>query len=369
MRVVSMKYKENWSKTQQRFNAWWNGDKTDRPMLKVIARRKKALEAIESVQPAANPRDYHLDVERIVKELRNACKTHVFMAEAFPYLDINIGPGSMATYLGSEPNFAWDTVWYNECIHDWDQWGEINFNPDNYWWKLHQELISKAHLLSDGDFPIAIPDIVENIDILSAMRGPQKLCYDLIDEPDKVKSFIERIGPLYFKYYDAIHHIVKLDDSSSCYTAFSIWGPGKTAKVQSDFSALISTSQFREFVLPTLRMQCRQLDNSLYHLDGSNAIRHLDALMEIDELNALQWSPGDGKPDGSDKEWYKIYERVRNAGKSLWISICDGTVEDWIKGASKIVKAFGSQGLYLLFPVMEEEDAKRLIATAEDHWS
>lgn len=364
-----MRYKENWSETKQRFNAWWNGEKTDRPMLRIIARRKKPLEALETVQPAINPKDRCLDVESIVKEFRNYCRTHIFMAEAFPNADVNLGPGSMATYLGSEPNFTWETVWYTECIHDWDQWGGISFNPDNYWWRLHQELISKARLLSKDDFLVSIPDIVENIDILAAMRGSEKLCYDLMDEPDLVKSCIDRIDGLYFKYYDALYNIVKLQDLSSCYTAFGIWGPGKTAKVQCDFSALISPSQFREFILPSLQMQCRQLDNSLYHLDGPEAIRHVDALMEIDELDALQWSPGDGKPDGSGKEWYPLYERVRNAGKSLWIKLEDAPVEDLIKGAGDIVRAFGSRGLYFLFPVMEEEDAKRLIATAEDKWS
>lgn len=364
-----MRFKENWDDTQRRFNTWWNGDKTDRPMLHIVARRKKEIEALEPVLPATNPMDDRLDVERIVKVFRNYCRTHVFMAEAFPYVDVHLGPGSMATYLGCEPNFTQETIWYTECIHDWDQWGGISFNPDNYWWIRHQEMIKKAHLLSNDDFLVAIPDIVENIDILSAMRGPQKLCYDLIDEPALVKSCINQIDRLYFKYYDALYNIVKMEDSSCCYIGFCIWGPGKTAKVQSDFSALISPSQFREFVIPSLRNQCRQLDNTLYHLDGPEAIRHLDALMEIDELDALQWSPGDGKPDGCGKEWYPIYEKVRNAGKSMWIKIENGTVKDWIKGVGDIVKAFGNQSLYFLFPVMEEEDAKRLIATAEDQWS
>lgn len=364
-----MRFKENWAETQRRFTAWWNGDKIDRPMLNIIAKRVKPIESLEPVQPAANPMDFHLDVERLVKEMRNTCRTHAFMAESFPYLNINIGPGSMATYLGSEPNFSWDTVWYTECIRDVKQYNEITFNPRNYWWVHHQELIIKARRLSNYDFLIAIPDIVENIDILSAMRGPQELCFDMIDEPDLVKSCIGRIDDLYFKYYNAIYDIIKLPDSSSCYTAFSIWGPGKTAKVQCDFSALISPSQFRKFVIPSLRAQCRRLDNSLYHLDGPDAVKHVDALMEIDELNALQWTPGAGKPDGAWKEWYPIYEKVREAGKSLWISISDGTVEDWIRGADGVVKAFGSQGLYFLFPVMEEEEAQRLITTAEDRWS
>jgi 5-methyltetrahydrofolate--homocysteine methyltransferase len=90
--------------------------------------------------------------------------------------------------------------------------------------------------------------------------------------------------------------------------------------------------------------------------------------MEIDKLNALQWTPGAGKPDGASEQWYPIYEKVRKAGKSLWISFTDGALEDWIRGAGKIVKAFGSQGLYFQFPTMEEEEARKLVATAEDNW-
>ena len=361
-----MKYKENWDETKQRFNAWWNGYKTDRPMLKIIAKRDKPIETLEPILPAANPMDNKLDVARIAKEARNACRLYTFMAEAFPYMDVDLGPGCLATYLGSEPNFAWDTVWYTECIHDWNHWGELSYNANNHWWVQHQELLQKARQLSNDDFLISVPDIIENIDILLAMRGSQNLCYDLMDEPDLIKSRIRQIDDIYFKYYDAIYDIVKLEDSSSCYIGFSIWG---TAKVQCDFSALISPNQFREFIIPSLRAQCRQLDNSLYHLDGPDSVKHLDALMEIDELKALQWTPGAGKLDGTSRKWYPIYEKVRNAGKSLWISITDGTVDDWIKGADEIVKAFGNQRLYFLFPIIEEKEAKRLLATAEDRWS
>lgn len=364
-----MKYKENWADTKERFKTWWNHEKMERPILNIVARRKEPLEETEPVLPAENPRDFHMDADRITAEIRNTCRTHKFMAEAFPYINIDIGPGAIAAYLGSEPDFTWDTVWYGECIQDWSRWNGFKFNPDNYWWKLHIDQITKAQQLSCGEFLVGIPDLIENIDIVSAMHGPQNTCYDLIDEPQFIKSAINQIDDLYFKYYDAIYDIVKLNDGSSCYIGFSIWGPGRTAKVQCDFSALMSPSQFREFVLPSLQKQCRQLDNSLYHLDGPDAVRHLDALMEISELDALQWTSGAGRPDGASELWYPIYEKVRKAGKSLWISFSDGTAKDWIKGADKIVKTFGNQGMYFLFPEMEEEEAKRIIASAEDRWS
>ena len=42
--------------------------------------------------------------------------------------------------------------------------------------------------------------------------------------------------------------------------------------------------------------------------------------MEIDEIDALQWTSGDHGPDGTQVEWEEpIYDKVIRAGKSLWI--------------------------------------------------
>jgi 5-methyltetrahydrofolate--homocysteine methyltransferase len=90
--------------------------------------------------------------------------------------------------------------------------------------------------------------------------------------------------------------------------------------------------------------------------------------MEIEELDALQWTPGAGQPDGGDERWYPIYDRVKKANKSLWISLENGGLEDWIKKSDKLVRRYGSDGLYLLFPIMEEEEALRLIDKAERDW-
>ena len=75
---------------------------------------------------------------------------------------------------------------------------------------------------------------------------------------------------------------------------------------------------------PFIREQCRWLDYSLYHLDGVAAVRHLDALLEIEELDAIQWTPGVGEPQGGDPRWYDLYRRIRAAGKSVmpcWVEV------------------------------------------------
>ena len=364
-----MKYVADWEETKQRFIAWWKGEPMDRPLLRVVADRKQSLEGLEKIKKPKTPEEFHLDAERLVKEMRNYCRTHTFLAEAFPSIDINIGPGSLAVYLGSEPIFAWDTVWYKPCVkNSWKDFGSLKCDPDNYWWKRHMELIRQAQKIAQGDFLVNIPDLIENVDILSAMRGPQSFCFDLIDEPELMKQYIKQIDDLYFYYYDAMYDIIKGEDGSSSFTAFNIWGPGKTAKIQCDFSALMSPGQFREFVQPSLRKQCKKLDCSLYHLDGPDAIKHLDALMEIDELDALQWTAGAGQPDGGSEKWYPIYDKVRDAGKSLWIPLYDGTAQDCMDNAEKLVKRYGCDGMYLIFPDMEEEEAQTLLLKAERGW-
>ncbi len=353
--------KNNWEETKERFIAWWKGKDMDRPMLKLVA-RKKDVHVLNNDEIVFDTlEEMHMGVEKKIIKAKKHFNNHYFLAEAFPSFDLNIGPGSMATYLGSEPVFNWNTVWYKEIVNEgWKKFDSLVYDPENYWWKKHLNAIQNAVLKSKGEFYVNIPDIIENVDILSAIRGPQDFCYDLMDVPDLVKDYVNQVDGLYFKYYDAFYDVVKDSAGGSSYTSFSIWGPGKTAKVQCDFSAMMSPDQFGEFVKLSLEKQCNTLDYSLYHLDGPDCIRHLDTLMEIKNLNALQWTPGTGSPDAANEIWYHVYDKVKEAGKSLWVLIKDGNIENWIDSAIRMIKRYGNNGLYLLFPIMEEEEAQRV---------
>ena len=88
-----------------------------------------------------------------------------------------------------------------------------------------------------------------------------------MDEPEELLRRVNQVQDLYFTYYDAFYDLAKQVENgkeSSCYTVFQIWGEGKIAKLQCDFSAMISPDQFREFVQEALRGQAKQLNHSLY---------------------------------------------------------------------------------------------------------
>ena len=343
-----------------RFDAWWSHEKIGRPLLRVVAKKRGAAELPDFQSLEAK----YLDVDAIVARQRAYFESRVFLGDAYPSLSLDLGPGSMALYLGGEPVFAEDTVWYRESLESPEEFQTLRYDPQNPWLVRHLSMIRRAVALASGDFLINIPDIIENLDILSALRGPQNLCYDLADDPELVKAGVEKIDECYFRYYDAFYDQVKDSDGSSSFTAFDIWGSGRTAKIQCDFCALISPRDFRALVQPSLQKQCRRLDHTVYHLDGPDARRHLDALMEIEELDALQWTCGAGQPDGASERWYPIYDKVAGAGKSLWIRLEDGTPDDWYKNAMRLVSLYGADRLYLLFPEFDDERAARDFVSA-----
>ena len=84
---------------------------------------------------------------------------------------------------------------------------------------------------------------------------------------------------------------------------------------------MIGPDMFREFVLETLRRDTERIENTIYHLDGIGQLAHLDMLLSLPKLKAIQWVPGDGKP--GPEAWPEVYEKVCAAGKNVMI-IGDG---------------------------------------------
>ena len=362
-----MKYKENWEVAQEKWKNYWKHQNTGRPLMCVIAKKENAEPLPEALE-IKDVSDKYRQAERMVARYRHFCENHEFLAESFPNMSADFGPGSIASYLGSDIIFNQNTVWYKEFVEDWEEIAPFKFDSQNKWFKEHYELVRKCNALAEGDFYIGIPDLIENLDILASMRGAQDLIFDMMDEPERVQERVRQVTAVYFDYYNRFYDLLKDENGDSCYTVFQIWGEGRTVKLQCDFSAMISPDQFRAFVQESLREQSRQIDNVLYHLDGPDAIKHLDAIMEVEGIDALQWTSGDYGPDGVHEAWYVIYDKAIAAGKSLWVKIYTGDLDEWIRGVDKLVKRYGSHSLFLRFPPIARADADKLLAYAEEHW-
>jgi len=362
---MSLAWKPNWEETKQHFTDWWHHRGF------VIATWGAPLPEGQAQEETVRPdqsyslRNAHCDGSLRARLNHYKMSRQYFPVDAMPVADTTIGPGSLALYLGSEAKFEPTTIWYEPNLHecsDPEGLPPFTFDESNSWWKITESVIKECLRLSPGKYMVGCPDLVENLDILASLRTPEVLMMDLLDRPEWVEKKVAEINQVWFKAYQRIYDLIKLDDGSAAFVALQLWGPGKTAKLQCDCSAMFSPEMFDRFVLPALKEQCAWLDFSMYHLDGPKAICHLDTLLKIEDLDAVQWSSGAGNEGGGSARWFPMYKRILDAGKS--VQIIGAKLEE----IPPLVKAIGTKGVYIRIFPPEDKDVAGIISLAEKYW-
>ncbi|MGE5224846.1 MAG: hypothetical protein ACM3PY_20620, partial [Omnitrophica WOR_2 bacterium] len=74
------------------------------------------------------------------------------------------------------------------------------------------------------------------------------------------------------------------------------------------------------------------------HLDGPGALRHMDSILSIPELHALQWVPGTGNE--VFERWIWVYQKAQKAGKGIQVSCQFAEVE-------RVMETLDPHGLFL----------------------
>ncbi len=188
-----------------------------------------------------------------------------------------------------------------------------------------------------GLFITGMPDWHPGGDAIAAFRDPQRLAVDMIENPDAVKKLLARLEGDYFRVYDLFYE--KLKSASQPITSWTpLVADGRYYIPSNDFSIMISKAMYDEFFLPGIRRECQFLDHSIYHLDGPGALRHLDSILSIPELDAVQWVFGAGN-EGFHR-WIDVYRKIQAAGKGVQV-IC------FYPEIDAIIQALSPCGLFL----------------------
>ncbi|NLG26402.1 MAG: hypothetical protein GX557_00700, partial [Chloroflexi bacterium] len=310
--MTGLLYREDYDEVRDRLTLWWNGGDIGRPTLLLTAPRERPLEEIPALpKPPGWVTDYSISnyAYRLNLTQRACTRTH-YLAEALPHVAPDLAPGCVSLYLGCRGVETDGTVWMEPCITEPER-ARFELDPDNVYWQFTLRLARDQARLGQGKFMLQFPDLIEGLDTLAAMRGTEALLVDLVDRPAWVREALTRISRLYFGYYDPLYELIKDERGGSI---FWCWAPGRMAKLQCDYSAMISAAMFREFMVPVLLDLTRRLDYSMYHWDGPGAIQHHDALLAIPRLSMLQWTPGDGQEPIAHPRWWPLFHKTVEAG-------------------------------------------------------
>ncbi len=351
-------WKPNWTETKKHFIDWWNHEGLVLGMWGAPSADRPRFERIRPEFPATVAETYTNTAWRAAN-IHDALSRSAFPADTLPVADTNMGPGSLALYLGSEPKFEPDTVWFSDIFREIDApetLPPLRFDPANIWWKITEDQLRRCRSLAGNDYLVGCPDLVEGLDILATLREPQTLLIDLLERPEWVEEKLKEITSVWFDAYGRIYDIIRQDDGSAAFWAFYLWGPGKTAKIQCDMSAMFSPEMFGRFAVPGLTAQCEWLDCSLYHLDGTQALCHLDHLLGIDALDAIEWTPQAGIESGGSPRWHDLYRRILAAGKSVQVMDVEPAE------VMPLLDAIGGKGVYISTKFRSEREADELEA-------
>lgn len=350
-------WKSNLEETKQRYINWWNHKGI---ILNMWEHFQEGVQPHAEITPPAPAKDLSqkwFDPQWRAEYLDWYVAHSSLKADILPVANTQLGPGSLAAILGGVFEGGEDTIW----IHpNPDFTDEIVFNLEHPNWILHKELLKACKAKANGHYFVGMPDLMEGLDVLAALKGTDRVLLDTVMQPEILEQQMQQINDIYFKVFDELYDIIREgDEMAFCY--FSSWAPGKMSKLQSDISTMISQDDYRRFVQPFIREQCQKIDYTLYHLDGVGAMHHLPALLEIEELNAIQWTPGVGEPQGGSPKWYDLYKKILAGGKSVmacWVTL------DELK---PLLDHIGADGVHLEMDFHNEKEVEQAMRIVEEY--
>ena len=296
----------------QRYEAWWAHDCLDRPIFigatnahpeRPITRR---LELIQ--RPAAWFAARYADM----------LQTHR-VGDALPYIRADFGPVLLGGMLGGRVEFGADTTWTHACIDDdWRNAPDWQLRDDNPWWVLLQQLAERVAEDAKGRYLFCTPDLGGSADVLLNLRGSTALCMDVVEQPEQIEAAINAIYPAWRKAYTRLYEIA-LGRGVGLIHWLVLWSERPYMIPACDFNFMISPRQFERLFLPDIEHQAKTAGRAVFHLDGPGAARHIDALLECEAIQAIQFTPGAGTP--SALAWVEMFRKIQRKGRSL-LAVC-----------------------------------------------
>ena len=175
---------KDWEMVKEKWKEWWNGTLDKGPIISVTAPLEKLREPPIETRKPQTLKDEWLNIEYRANLMHNRNMSTWFGGDAIPSCwgsFTNFGPGSIAGYLGSKPEFMPETIWFHELENNSLENIEkiLHYDPDNQLWNSTKKLTGAIADISHGDFLTTFADIGGAMDILSSLRGNQNLLMDL----------------------------------------------------------------------------------------------------------------------------------------------------------------------------------------------
>lgn len=303
-----MLYNEHWEEMKQRMMGYWEREAMDRACAAIIVKKPEYQDF--------GDHNFYFDVETADRMHRERFANHHYFGESLTCLFPYFGTAGIAEYTGCKANRVPRTTWFEPWMADEDEPDASRItcrHPEIF--QQQKDAIAKLVELSKGDYLVSVSDNAGIMDALAEIRGTDNLMMDMITDPEFIEEAVRKLLPIYKQTQQELFDVVKDNNEGSVLSWMHLWAPKRMAQLQCDLSVMISPEMYNRFVMPELEELCDFLDYPVYHFDGQEQIRHLDSLLSIKNLKAIQWTPVVGQPQTS--HFIPQLQKIQKAGKNL----------------------------------------------------
>ena len=258
---LPLESKPDFEKAMKRIYAWYDGEIIDRAPIQFWGYgsfTRSSLPGKSWVCTRDRWFDAEYQVESFIKDLEGV----TVPAESFPIYWPNLGPNVYSAFYGAELNFMPTTSWAEPVIHEWEDLDKLSLDWNNLYLKKIEELTACALERCQGKFMVGYTDIHPGVDCVSAWRESEKLCLDLYENPDEVKTAIGKAYGDFQAVYDHFDAMLKSKNQLSA-TWLGVPSFGKMHVPSNDFSAMISENHFIDFCLPGIYKETEHMTHNV----------------------------------------------------------------------------------------------------------
>ncbi len=344
---MDLAHKHNWPETRERMQAYWAMEVLDRPCIAVTAPAGPA----RRLDPPPDYKTLWTDPDYVAQSYDIAHEATYFGGEAMPGTSLMVG---YAFGYGAPLHYSEQTIWQEPIISSWDPAPRLELDESDWAWRQVQAVVARCAEVAAGKWMVGWPNIHQPNDHLPLLRGSQVFCLDLLDHPAEVKRALRKLLDNWYVMYERISGMLSAQEGSI--TWLPVWCPWRRCvTLQSDISCTLSPAMFEEFIAPELEELSGWLDACIYHLDGPGALQHLNRLLALERLHAIQWTPGTGNEEGL--AWLELFRRIQERGKGVVIWLPYDQVE-------AAVRELKPEGLFILTSAESPEAAETLLERA-----
>lgn len=292
-----------------RVEAWVAGAIIDRPPVRFMA-HNQFLDDLNQAYPDGDLQARWFDAEFRVEAYLRSIEGKAFHGETFPFFYPFLGPDSYAAFYGGRLDFTETTSWMAPLLTDIGDLSPLDRDyAHNAYFRKSEELIRCALERCAGKCLVGYPSLHPGVDAAAAWRGHGEFCLDLIDSPEQSRALIDLALDDFaaiFGHFDAM--LKGAGQLSLSWLGVPSFGtmhiPG------CDFATFISPRFFEQFALPALEREASVAGLNIFHLDGPGVARHVDAILEVPGVHAVQWAQGVGE-DRPIMQWVPLIEKIQ----------------------------------------------------------